>query len=159
MDYNRLCRGCFHELPMAGMVCPHCGFNEKEYERNRRPEMLPLNTILRGSYIVGRCLGKGGFGITYIGWHINLESVVAIKEFYPAGIVFRDTNNPYTQNGTAVSLTDSGFNKAYQKALGSFIKEARTLGKLRLPGVVLVHDVLRKTIPCIWSWTLFRDVI
>ena len=140
MDYNRLCRGCFHELPKTGAVCPRCGFDENQYERNRKPEVLPLNTILRGSYIVGKCLGKGGFGITYIGWHINLESIVAIKEFYPVGMVYRDTNNPDPQKSASVTLTNLSLNQSYRKSMQSFMKEARILGKLHMPGVVGVHD-------------------
>ena len=78
-------------MPQAGHPCPFCGFDETAYEKQRKPEVLPVNTVLRGAYIIGKCLGQGGFGITYAGWHINLETVVAIKEFYPSGIVTRDT--------------------------------------------------------------------
>ena len=82
MDFNRLYKGCFHEKPQVNMICPYCGFNEMEYTQSRKPEVLPPNTILRGAYIVGKCLGVGGFGITYLGWHINLDTVVGIKEFF-----------------------------------------------------------------------------
>ena len=99
--------------------------------------MLPIGTVLRGAYIVGRCLGAGGFGITYLGWHINLESMVAIKEFFPMGIVYRDTSRSDT--ALSVSLSNSSLGQIYQKSLDGFIREARTLGKLRLPGVVMVY--------------------
>ena len=140
MDFNRICKGCFHELPIEGMACPHCGFYEKEYEQNRKPEVLPINTILRGSYIVGKCLGIGGSGITYIGWHIKLETVIAITEFYPAFMVHRDTNNPDPQKSITVKLTDLNMDQIYQKSMQDFIREAQILRKLYMPGVLGVHD-------------------
>ena len=140
MDINRLCKGCFRELHEAGQICPFCGFDEKKYEAERNPEVLPLNTILRGAFIVGKCLGKGGFGITYICWHINLETVVAIKEFYPSGIVYRNTDSGSGYESASVSWTSSGSKEIYQKSLQSFLKEARILGTLHLPGIVDVHD-------------------
>ena len=140
MDFNRLCRGCFREMPQAGTKCPFCGFNELQYEQQRKPEVLPVNTILRGAYLVGQCIGKGGFGITYIGWHLNLDIPVAIKEFFPAGVVSRDTNRADSAQSMSVALTDSGFAQPYQKALDSFIKEAKTLASLSFPGVVRVYD-------------------
>ncbi len=107
MDFNRLCKGCFREMPQAGAICPFCGFDELQYEQQREPEVLPVNTVLRGSYLVGRCLGVGGFGITYIGWHLNLDAVVAIKEFFPAGVVSRDTTKPDAIQDMSVTLTNS----------------------------------------------------
>ena len=140
MDLKKICRGCFQEKPEAGGTCPYCGFDEIKYERKRDPEVLPLNTVLQGKYVIGRCLGRGGFGITYLGWHMNLETVVAIKEFFPSGIVSRDTANPDRATRSDVTMVNTGSTKAYRKSLDGFIKEAKTLGALRLPGVVLVHD-------------------
>ena len=140
MDLKKICRGCFREKPEAGGVCPYCGFDEIKYERERDPEVLPLNTVLQGKYVIGRCLGRGGFGITYMGWHVNLDTVVAIKEFFPSGIVSRDTGNQDRTVRSDVTMVNTGSTKAYRKSLDGFIKEAKTLGGLRLPGVVLVHD-------------------
>ena len=140
MDTNKLCRGCFTELLNTEKRCPYCGFDMEEYERDGRPEALPVNTILHGTYLLGKCIGKGGFGITYIGWHTNLEKTVAIKEFYPAGVVFRDMKSEQDQNTLSVRLTDSAYRDEYQKSMQGFLKEARTLAKIALPGVVAVHD-------------------
>ncbi len=140
MYIKNLCRGCFSELRNMEMRCPYCGFDRRAYERDRRPEVLPVNTILHGTYLLGKCIGKGGFGITYIGWHINLEKTVAIKEFYPAGVVFRDMKSEQDQNTISIRLTDSAYRDEYQKSIQGFLKEARTLAKIDLPGVVTVHD-------------------
>ena len=83
MDYNKLCLGCFRENKSGSDVCPSCGFNEKEYNRKAAEKMcLPAGTILQGKYLIGKMLGAGGFGITYLGFQLNLDRVVAIKEFF-----------------------------------------------------------------------------
>ncbi len=139
MNLNKMCQGCFREKPDTG-PCPYCGFDESRYESDRPPELLPSGVILQGKYIVGRCLGKGGFGITYLGWHITLQKRVAIKEMYPKGIVFRDTRGEFDPNSLSVRITDSSLKSSYEKASESFLKEARTLAKIHLPGVISIHD-------------------
>ena len=42
--------------------------------------------------MIGEKLGQGGFGITYRGFDLTLKMKVAIKEYYPSGIVGRSTN-------------------------------------------------------------------
>lgn len=46
-------------------VCPHCGYvcgTPAEESIHMQP-----GTLLHDRYIVGRVLGYGGFGVTYIG--------------------------------------------------------------------------------------------
>ncbi len=64
--------------------CPHCGY---EQAAEPFPFGVRPGTILRGRYLVGRVLGQGGFGITYVGYDLTLELKVAVKEYFPAGIV------------------------------------------------------------------------
>ena len=40
--------------------------------------------------VIGNVIGEGGFGITYIGRDLVLDTKVAVKEFYPAGHVNRN---------------------------------------------------------------------
>lgn len=44
--------------------CPSCGYERGTYVNN--PHQLPAFTILQGRYLIGKCLGEGGFGITYL---------------------------------------------------------------------------------------------
>ena len=75
--------------PIAeGDPCPSCGLTAGSYTPNRNH--LPPGTILNDRYLIGRALGSGGFGITYIGCDLRLELKVAIKEYFPTGYVHRD---------------------------------------------------------------------
>ena len=71
-----------------GESCPNCGLTAGSYVPS--PHHLPPGTVLLDRYLVGRVLGEGGFGITYIGCDLRLELKIAIKEYYP---VDRATRN------------------------------------------------------------------
>ena len=136
MEIN-LCLGCMEAKNSPG-PCPHCGFDETAYT----PALhhLPPGTILYGKYLVGRVLGEGGFGITYVGWDLNLEMKLAIKEYYPNGFVTR--NCGFDKTVTVLTGQNETF---FQKGLDRFVDEARRLGKFwRLPGIVSVKDYFQE---------------
>ncbi len=109
-------------LNEPGGVCPHCGF-DNAFAQNE-PHQLECGSILAGAYLVGRALGQGGFGITYVGWDINLDLKVAIKEYYPEGCVTRDAHTHLTV------ATLSGDRAAiFHNGKARFVSEAKTLAK------------------------------
>jgi serine/threonine protein kinase len=130
---DHLCINCMREKADNG-VCPFCGFDEAQYEPS--PHHLPPKNILSGKYLIGRVLGEGGFGITYLGWDLNLDLKLAIKEYYPTGYVTRtgtstNTVTPYRGEKTEFFTTGRA----------RFINEAKTLAKFyALPGIVSVRD-------------------
>jgi serine/threonine protein kinase len=60
--------------------CPHCGWQPGH---DNPPPALALGQLLDGRYRIGRVLGHGGFGITYLAWEDNLHLRLAIKEYLP----------------------------------------------------------------------------
>jgi serine/threonine protein kinase len=52
-------------------------------EDERSPLALPTRTLLRDQFRIGRVLGVGGFGITYLALDEMLEMTVAVKEYFP----------------------------------------------------------------------------
>ena len=130
------CPGCMEDF--SHYPCPNCGYdpsNAKNTEYALSPE-----TILAGKYLVGKVLGQGGFGITYIGWDIALERKVAIKEYYPSGHVSR---SPGTLQLTWYSSEPS--QAARQDGMQIFLKEARKMVKVEnIPGVVRVLDLFQE---------------
>ena len=73
------CPNCMKPLEHGEDTCPYCGFDVSGYEE--KPNCLRPFSILQGKYVIGRVIGMGGFGITYIGWDLNLQTYIAIKEY------------------------------------------------------------------------------
>ena len=136
MDINKICPNCMNESD--GVICPKCG-----YDRSRRQDnahALKPYSILCGKYLVGNVIGEGGFGISYIGFDLNLEIKIAIKEFYPNGFVTRESD--VTSLVTGYTTNDPA---QYQKWKDSFVREARNLAKFsNLPGIVHVRDFFQE---------------
>ena len=53
---------------------------------------LPVGYKL-DEYLIGRLLGHGGFGLTYLAQDTNLNALVAIKEFLPQEFALRNANS------------------------------------------------------------------
>ena len=119
MPTTNLCYNCFREKPEGG-PCPYCGFDLTENEK-KYPVALRAGTALNDRYIVGRVLGQGGFGITYLAWDTQLEAKVAIKEFMP--------NEIATRIGTTVSVAVESRSEDFTYGAERFQEEARTLAK------------------------------
>ena len=134
LDPNRLCLGCMNELEEENKICKICGWNSEADENS--PHQLKCGTVLQGKYLVGKVLGEGGFGITYLGFNLLLQEKVAIKEFYPHGFVGRDT----TVNSTVMSYV--GQESFTEKSKDGFIREAKTMQSLnKVEGIVEMKDV------------------
>ena len=127
------CMCCFNEYEEGISKCPHCGYSESEYEENQYH--LPLRTVLKGRYIIGKSLGQGGFGITYAAWDSLLEKKVAIKEYLPTDFATRSVGSP------TVKVFNMESAQRFQKGMESFLGESRRLAKFAtVPGVVGIFD-------------------
>ena len=139
MNYNNLCPHCMREVEEnQKKICPYCGYRAEK--RLQLTHQLRPYTILCGKYLVGDVIGEGGFGITYIGFDLNLEIKIAIKEFYPNGFCSRETAS--TSNVTSYSGTQA---ETFDKWKQNFVKEAKSLAKCaHLPGIVGVKDFFQE---------------
>ena len=127
------CLGCMAEYEANSQACPNCGY----VPGTPAESLLHLQpgTVLVGRYTIGKVIGFGGFGVTYISWDQTLQQPVAIKEYLPSEFA--------TRAGGQTHVTIFSGNKAEQFAGGmvKFIDEAKRLAKFQNEeGVVRVYD-------------------
>lgn len=130
----RYCYHCMQVIEDDVLNCPFCGTNPR---KEVPVHHLMPGTVLNDKFLVGQALGEGGFGITYIGRDLNLDMIIAIKEYYPNGYVNR--NN--TASPMVTGAADGDMREVFEQGKDRFIKEARILGKFaNEPGIVNVRD-------------------
>lgn len=135
MNTTGICLSCFQHT--GGLnPCPHCGADAAHIQKS--PQHIVPGTVLNQNYLIGKALGQGGFGITYIGWDINAWRIVAIKEYYPSGLVTRE-------RGLFVAPIDDEAKIKLKKGVNLFFKEALILGNFSShPNIVNVLHFFRQ---------------
>ena len=132
-----ICYGCMKKLQEGQHVCPSCGYDNSS--RQNQDDLLPEGTVLFRKYLIGKVIGRGGFGVTYLGYDLDLEIKVAIKEYFPIGVCVRTTQSFNVVTASAVADTS-----AFSKGCEVFLDEARTLAKFNSPYIVHVRDFFRE---------------
>ena len=110
--------GCLEERG-SEQVCPHCRWEEGAPIAS--PLYLPPRTVLEDQYLLGRVLGHGGFGITYLAWDLRLHRRLAIKEYMPQRIAGRSPGD--------LNISVYTNEEDYQWGLERFLDEARVIAK------------------------------
>lgn len=130
---KRCCPYCMEPL-IEETLCTRCGKDPDTYQP--ASHHFPPGTLLHDRYLLGRVLGEGGFGITYLGLDTELERRVAVKEYFPTAFVKRETSLTL-----AVTCYTGAGQSHYEKGREQFLKEARTMAKLEdIPEIVRVLD-------------------
>ena len=133
-DGKRQCMGCMEFFDKEYDVCPHCG---EEVDRPVR-ELLHMDpgTLIHDRYIVGRAIGYGGFGITYIGWDTKLKRKVAIKEYMPSEFSTR-----MMHKSDLLIANNEKKQKQFEDGKAKFLREAEKLAQVgNVDGIVHVYD-------------------
>ena len=89
-------------------------------------------------YRVEAVLGQGGFGITYLATDINLGQKVAIKEYLPRDLAYRDDSY------AVKPIEDGGRAETYIWGLERFLFEGRTLANFQHPNIVRVLTIFEE---------------
>lgn len=131
---KNICLFCFGDLD-TDRVCMSC--HHKADDVPSPPHHLPQRSVIgpQNRYLIGKALGEGGFGITYLGWDLQQGIKVAVKEYFPSGYVTRVAGN------NQVIINSKQNQAASNRGLKRFVEEARALAKIKnLNGVVNVRD-------------------
>ena len=127
------CFNCMNTYAEEYEVCPHCG-----YVHSAQPKEafhLYPGTVLHKRYVVGATVGIGGFGITYRAWDQALDKQVAVKEYFPNGVVNRVPGNP------EVIVFSEEATGEFQKGRVRFLAEAENMARFNAhPNIVDVYD-------------------
>ena len=100
---------------------------------------LQNNTLLQGGkYKIVRFIASGGFGCTYEAHHTLLDLRVALKEFFVSDFCNRNEDTGNVSVGTQSKM------ELYGKLKKKFLEEARSLYKMKHPGIVRVIDVFEE---------------
>ncbi|MBV6432413.1 MAG: Serine/threonine-protein kinase PknD [Bryobacteraceae bacterium] len=135
MDLLELCMGCMANRGQEE-VCPRCRYREGTPAET--PIHLPPRTELHGQYLIGRVLGHGGFGITYIGWDKHLQRRLAVKEYFPSGVAMR------SRSGNEVSAYSTHLQKDFDYGLERYLEEARMVARFaHHPNILSVLSFFR----------------
>lgn len=95
--------------------------------------LKPGAMLRHETYRIERMLGQGGFGITYLATDINLDKLVAIKEFFPKDYCDRESATSHVTLGTQSA------SEFVNKLKAKFLKEARNIAKFDHPGIIKIH--------------------
>jgi serine/threonine protein kinase len=127
-----LCPVCNTTNADGSLACKSCGAPLTGSTPSTTTHSLQPGTKLQGgSFSIGKVLGQGGFGITYLGSDTRLRRAVAIKEcFLFEGCSRHDGT---VQVGGSLTVAD------FQKAKRGFLDEAQMLARFHHPSIVQVH--------------------
>jgi len=126
--------GCMELYEDQYDVCPHCGYEEGYNDH----QLLHIEAgqMLADRYIIGRSLGFGGFGVTYLGWDTKLERKVAIKEYLPSEFATRMIHHQEI-------MVDSNEkrNSQFLAGMKRFLSEGEKLAQVGdVEGIVHMYD-------------------
>lgn len=129
----RLCPNCFDQGYSGVGQCARCGY--QAVDQGAAALTLASGTVLNGRYLLGRVLGIGGFGITYLALDRSTGTKCAVKEYLPSQLAVRDTRD------SRVYPVNTSDRDVYTKGLSTFAREAQTLREFRgNPSIVQVWD-------------------
>ncbi len=134
MEYNgrHYCDYCFEQIA-PNSECPNCHLTPAKYKTE--PGLLMPGSVLAGKYVIGRTIGRGGFGATYLAFSTKNNSVVAIKEYYPIGIAHRN------EGESRITVLSSDKENLFQKGANRFYEEAKIISTFNdAPNVATVYE-------------------
>lgn len=132
-DGQRRCFGCMELYSTKYDVCPFCGYTT-DIEVENALHMYP-GMVLHDKYIIGKVIGYGGFGVTYLAWDTVLQTKVAIKEYLPSEFSTRAVGQ------TQVTVFSGDKAKQFNDGMEKFVDEAKRLAKFRNEnGIVKIFD-------------------
>lgn len=129
------CPNCFR-AGYDGVRCLSCNYQKQSMGAHFS---LAPGIQLKQRYWIGRVLGKGGFGITYLALDSKLRQRCAVKEYFPSEISARGSDDVSV---TALTLSQE---ETYQHGIEKFMEEARCLNDMsNIGSIVNIWDYFKE---------------
>lgn len=133
-DKEKLCMGCM-ALQDARGQCNYCGYNESE---PYNVDYLPPHTQLQERYIIGRLLSYNGESAYYIGYDLQEDMKVILREFVPMQLVARN-------HATLAIAPQKGKETAFKNLAADFEDLCSMLqGMDGMRGITQIWDILHE---------------
>jgi len=130
---KKYCYGCFRIIDENETTCGVCGYAHDS--KADSAQCLIPGTVIHDQYIIGKVLGQGGFGITYLAYNIIEDKKVAIKEYFPDGVVTR------AHGETKVHIYSADLKESFELGVKKFFEEAKILAKFKEnPNIINVYN-------------------
>lgn len=127
------CYQCMREYGDNYDMCPYCGYEKTTPAKELY--FLSPGTVVANRYEIGVSIGSGGFGIMYKAWDRALEKTIAVKEYYPTGLVNRAPGQQH------ITIYSGRGRKEFDHGKLRFLEEAKNMAKFdNHPNIVAVYD-------------------
>ena len=128
-------------LPLEQQPITHANHSTMSAEashNNHQQQALQVGTMLQnGKYNIVRILSSGSFGNTYLAQNNQTQTMVAIKEFFMAGVTQRYQNN-------VVGVSNMAHRPLFVEQLEKFKTDMRNLSNVHSEHVVTVYDLFEE---------------
>ena len=128
------CLACMKPLTAGTNRCPHCG-SSVPCEPNPTDSLQP-GYVLANRFVIGKVIGRGGYGISYIAFDNRLQITRCIKEYFPQKYSRRPDMSPEVPTEKE---------QEFQMLSERFLKEARIMSSMsekKVSNIVNVFDQL-----------------
>ncbi len=150
------CKGCMEDFDARYDVCPYCGTLKNAAKRDI--SHITPGTVLGGNYETGLAIGQDRCTITYVGYDLEHQSRVIIKEYFEKMRCHR------VADGSVITIDESD-QAVFEKGCRIFYGDTRDMMKLNLPGMASVRYLFTEnnTVYIVMNYmegdTLAHDII
>ena len=135
---DSLCMGCMKDSG-GERTCPLCGYRDGTVQAH---PLLAARTVLESRYLIGRVVSINGENATYMGYDLNTNVIVRIREYFPENLAERDA-----AGGDVIPI--SGCESVYKEYLEKFKVHAKALARMReVSSVAPLYDIFELNGTC-----------
>lgn len=129
---QKYCMGCMRAYVATNQQCPFCGYNASPIAEDGN--YISPGTVINERYLIGKSLYRDTGTVTYVGKDCVTDRKVAVTEYLPSDISFRDTSSgalrPYPTKA-----------EIYETGISGFIEDAIAASSVNHDRVARVYDI------------------